>query len=71
MSTDVRLSKDARQCILEAITYWIDNITQEETNKEDYLHMIRLQKRFLELCPWIGPPGESGPNDGEEDECAE
>lgn len=53
MSQDVSLSKDARQLILMAITYWIDNIAQENTDKEDFLHMIRLQERFKQLCPWI------------------
>jgi hypothetical protein len=75
MSTSVVLSKDARQLILQSIYFWFDNVRQEDTNEEDFLHMLRLQKRFEDLCPWInprgGPPGQTGPNDGEDDEAAE
>jgi hypothetical protein len=53
MSTDVNLSKDDRQTILECLIYWIENIPQDETNKEDFLHAVKLRKKFKKLCPWI------------------
>jgi hypothetical protein len=52
MSTDVNLSKDDREMILIAIAFWLDEIAQEDTNKEDFLHMIRLKEKFLKLVPW-------------------
>jgi len=53
MSRDVSLSKDDRQRIYECLTYCIDNIAQEDTNKEEYLHTLKLQKQFRQMCPWI------------------
>jgi hypothetical protein len=52
MSIDVNLSKDDRETILVALNYWIDNITQEETDRDQYLNALKLQKEFRKLTPW-------------------
>jgi hypothetical protein len=53
MSTEVNLSKDDRQTILECLNYWIENIAQEDTNQEDFLRAVKLREKFKKLCPWI------------------
>ncbi len=53
MSTDVNLSKDDREVILMILNYWIENIPQEETDKDTYLTAIKLRTEFLKLCPWL------------------
>ena len=50
MSMNVSLSKDDRQRIYECLTYWINNIAQEDTNEEEYLHTFKLQKEFRQMC---------------------
>jgi hypothetical protein len=52
MSTDVNLSKDDREAILTALNYWVDNISQEETDSDTFFTMLKLQKLFRKLTPW-------------------
>lgn len=52
MSTDVNLSKDDRDALLDAIQYWLQNNTQEEPDDPVFDHMRRLEKRFMLLTPW-------------------
>lgn len=52
MSIDVNLSKDDREVILIALNFWIDNVRQEDTDKDTYLTMLKLQKEFRKLTPW-------------------
>jgi hypothetical protein len=52
MSIDVNLSKDDREAILIALTFWVDNVAQEDTDRDTYLLMHKLQKEFRKLTPW-------------------
>src|SRR6266404_5210039 len=42
----MNVSKEDRRCLLLAVTDWIDNVAQEDTDKDEYINMVRLQKRL-------------------------
>lgn len=52
MSTDVNLSKDDRDCILDAILYWLESHPEYESDNGIYRCMRRLEKKFILLTPW-------------------
>lgn len=52
MSTDVNLSKDDRDRILDAIKYWLESHIQEESDDDMFRVMQKLEKKFILLTPW-------------------
>lgn len=52
MNIDVNLSRDDRDCILDAIKCWLDNHTQEEPDDDTFRVMRRLERKFILLTPW-------------------
>lgn len=47
MSASYMLSKDQRALLVMVLTFWLENIAQEDTNQDDYvaIHSLREMLR--------------------------